>query len=110
MYLYEQLINKDKEINDLKEKISRYPFELSKNEKIISIIFTCYDEELLYSMICKNTEQFSKIERLFYDKYPEYKECYNFYNNYGNIIDRIKTLKENKIEDNSIIILKKIIK
>ena len=110
MYLYEQLINKDKEINDLKEIISRYPFELSKNEKIISIIFTCYDEELLCSMICKNTEQFSKIERLFYDKYPEYKECYNFYNNYGNIIDRIKTLKENKIEDNSIIILKKIIK
>ena len=38
------------EIDKLKEKLSRYPFELSKGEKLISVIFTSSDENMHYSM------------------------------------------------------------
>ena len=41
------------EIDKLKKKLSRYPFELSKGEKLISIIFTSSDQNMYYSLICK---------------------------------------------------------
>ena len=43
------------------------------NENLISIVFNSFDEDIHYSVICKNTDQFSKIESLLYDKYPQYK-------------------------------------
>ena len=49
----ETLIEKDKEIKELKLKLSRYPFELLEDEKLMSIILTSADEKINYSMICK---------------------------------------------------------
>ena len=58
------------EIDKLKEKISRYPLELSKEEKLISIIFTSLDEKIHYSIICKNTQKFNELEKKLYNDYP----------------------------------------
>ena len=55
-YNYSKIIELYAEIDDLKEKLSRYPFELKKDEKMISVIFTSDDKKIHSSVICKNTE------------------------------------------------------
>ena len=56
-------------------------------------------------MICKSTEKFFELEKRLYIKYPEYKEAKNYYYVNGHKIDVSKTLKDNKIKDNEIIII-----
>ena len=58
-----------------------------------------------YSMICKSTEMFIEIEKRLFIKYPEYKETKNYYYANGHKIDINKTLEDNKIKDNEIIII-----
>ena len=58
----ESLIKKDKEIEELKIKLSRFPFELNEREKLMSVIFQSTDQNIHLSVICKNTDKFNKIE------------------------------------------------
>ena len=102
MELLEELRIKDKEIKDLK---SRYPIELLEGEKLMSIIFISTDQKIHHSIICKNTDPFSRIERLLYDEYPEYLDSENYYIVNGNRINRHKTLEENNISNGNIITL-----
>ena len=114
----EELQNKSKYTNDI--KLIKDCFELDKSkaneiklniqllskseEKLISVIFKSFDENINYSVICKKTDKFEKIESLFYDKYPQYKNLnYNFLSN-GKKIERNKNLDENKIKNSDIII------
>ena len=106
-YMIEEIINKDKEIKELKEKLSRFPFVLEEGEKYISIIIMSLDEKILYSMICKNTDVFSKIENKLYKKYPEYSENENAFYLKRKKIEKNKSLSYNGIKDNDIIILNK---
>ena len=103
----EEFINKFKlnecKLSELKLNISLL---LEKDDKIISIIFISSDQNIHYSIICKNTESFSKIESLLYDKYPEYKITNNYFIVNGNKIDTYKNLKENNIKNSDIIMLK----
>ena len=95
-------------IDDLKEKLSRYPFELKKDEKMISIIFTSDDQKIHFSVICKNTEKFNRLEEKLYNDYPEYSETNNYFVVNGNRIQKFKTLDENNIRNSDIIILNQI--
>ena len=68
-------LNNDK-LNELLEEIrikdkiiSNYPVQLSEGEKLISVIFVSSDQKVHYSVICKNTDKFSKIENMLYDEY-----------------------------------------
>ena len=97
-----ELKNYNKKIEKLK---SIFPFKISEDDKIISIIFITSDENIHYSMICKSTEKFFELEKRLYIKYPEYKETKNDYYVNGHKIDVNKTLKDNKIKDNEIIII-----
>ena len=103
----EAILKKDKEIEELKLKLSRYPFELAKGEKLMSIIFNSIDQKVNYSIICKNTDKFCNIETQLYDAYPEYSESINIFTVNGNKINRNKNLDDNKIKNNDIIILNK---
>ena len=94
-----------KDINDLKNKLSLYPFELSKGEKPISVIFSSLDENILYSIICKNTEKFIKLEEKLYKDNPEDSHFDNYFMINGNRVDKMKTLDENKIKNSDNIIL-----
>ena len=94
-----------KDINELKNKLSLYPFELSKGEKPISVIFSSLDENILYSIICKNTEKFIKLEEKLYKDYPEYSKFDNYFMVNGNRVDKTKTLDENKIRNSDTIII-----
>ena len=108
-------LNKEKKINELYEEIrikdkiiSNYPIKLSEGEKLLSIIFVSSDQKLHYSIICKNTDKFSKIENMLYDIYPEYMESENYFVVNGKKINRYKSLELNSIKNNDIIMLKSI--
>ena len=104
--LYEQVFEKDKEIKDLKKKISRYPFLLNDGEKIMTIIFTSADQVIHHSVICKNSEVFSIVENRLYDEgFPEYKESENFFTFNGLKVNKNKTMEENNIKNSDVIIL-----
>ena len=104
--LKNELNLKNKEIKELNIKISRFPFELSEKEKMISIIILTSDQNVVTSFICKNTDKFDSIEKKFYELYPEYQQKNTKFINKKNLINNDKTLEENKINNNDIIILK----
>jgi len=97
---------KEKELKDLKSLI---PFEIFQGEKLMTIIFTSFDENIHCSFICKNTDKFNKLENLLRDQYPEYlkEDDYYFISNNNKIMRNI-TLEENHIKNNDIIILYKL--
>ena len=103
--------NKDKiidlytRIDELKKKLSRYPIDLLEGEKLISVIFSSFDEKIHYSVICKNTEKFNRLEEKLYDDYPEYSETENYFTANGIIISKFKSLEQNKIKNSDVIIL-----
>jgi len=103
--LYEKIFEKENEIKELKLKLSRFPFELNKGEKLMSIIFTSLDQKIHHSIICKNTDKFNYIENKLYKSYPEYQDNENFFTVNGIKINKSKSLEENKIRNNNIIIL-----
>ena len=80
--------------------------ELSKGEKLISVIFTSSDQNMYYSIICKNTQKFIELEKKLYNNYPEYSESDNFFMINENRVNKDKSLDENNIRNNDIIILR----
>ena len=101
----ETIIEKEKEIKELKLKLSRYPFVLEEGEKLMSIIFNSVDQKVNFSVICKNTDEFHKIEAQLYKNYSEYSENDNFFTVKGIKVNRYKTLENNNIKNNDVIIL-----
>jgi len=81
-------------------------FSLKSDEKIMKIMFISYDESIYYSVICKKTDIFSKIETLLYDRYPEYKNYNTYFIANGNIINKNRSLEDNKINSGDIITFK----
>ena len=99
------MLEKDKEIKELKLKLSRFPFVLEDGEKLISIIFQSGDQSVHSSIICKNNDKFHKIEELLYEKNPKFAESENFFFLNGKKINRNKTLEQNGIKEDDIILL-----
>ena len=88
------LKKKDNELRKLKEVIS---LELKEREKLLPIIFMSGDENMHYSIICKNTEIFNSVENRLYEIYPQYRDENNIFFVNGSRINKSKSLKENKI-------------
>ena len=57
-----EMVRLYKKIEELTDKINRYPFVLEKNEKMLSIVFISISQNVNYSMICKNTDSIHKLE------------------------------------------------
>ncbi len=102
MNLMNKLLLKEEEIQEMK---SRYPFEILKGEKLMSLIFISNNQEIHYSIICKDSDKFTNVENLLYDEYPKYGESENFFISEGNKINKYKTLKENNLKNGSIVML-----
>ena len=100
--LMDKLLSKEEEIQEMK---SRYPFELLKGEKLISLIFISYNQEIHYSLICKDSDKFTNVENLLYDEFPKFRETENYFISEGNKINKYKTLKENNLKNGSIVML-----
>ena len=67
--------------------------------------FLTSNENVHYSIICKNTDNFHRLEMAFYDKFPEYKKRDNIFLIHNKIIDKYHNLEANKISDNDIIVI-----
>ena len=103
--LMNKIIEKDEEIKQLK---SVMPFEIRKGEKLISVIFRSVDQNILYSIICKNTDKFTTIENLLYEEYPKYRDSENIFLFNGKTINKYLSLEENNIINSAIIMLNQI--
>ena len=103
-----ELIELRKKIDSLNEKLKRYPTILEQNEKLISIIFSSADQTMHYSMICKNTDTISDLEKQLYKEFPSFAKSKNFFLCKGTVIDKHKTLESYKIKNGDILILNKI--
>ena len=95
---------KNLEIINLKKQ-----YNLKENEKIITVIFQCVGQNILYSMICKNTDKFALIEQELYDIFPECKEKEYFFLFKGSKINRNKTLEEIGIKFSDVITFNEIV-
>jgi len=105
MFEFIKKIQEEKE-NEIKEFKKILPFEYTKGEKILIITFLSINEDIHFSMLCKNTDEFYKLEIMFYNKYPEYKKCNNIFLIRSKEIDKFNNLDSNDIRDNDIIIVK----
>ena len=103
--LYKKIEGLNEKIDDLNEKLKRYPFVLEEGEKIMSIIFTSVDQNLNYSMICKNTDTISQLELKLYEEYPKLEGANYYFICNGTKVKKIKTLEELKIKNGDIIVL-----
>ena len=71
--LLKTIKEKDEIINELKLKLSQYPFELKKGEKLITLNFASLDESIQnYSIICKSKDIFNHIETKLYEDFPSH--------------------------------------
>ena len=100
--LNNQISNKIIELNNMKNKISNNNNDdlinvINPGEKILSAQFISSDQKLIYSIPCKNTTTFVRVEEKLYEEYPEYKDSKNNFIHCGTVIKRFKTIEENKI-------------
>ena len=101
------LLEKENKIKELQEKLSRFPFELKKGEELMTVNFKSLDQKIQnYSIICKKSDIFSKLEEKLYIDNSGSFDVNNFIVN-GLKIDKSKSLEENKIHNNDIIIISK---
>ena len=91
--------------NKLKEKLSRFPFEILQGEKLMSIIIESSDKKMHRAIICKNTEYFCDLEKKIYQNDDKYIDVGNYFTINGKKIDETKSLDDNNIKDNDIIVL-----
>jgi len=106
----ENISNNNNKNNDIKEleneiKLFRSFYKFSEEEKLISIQFISVNKEINFNIIAKNTEKFSKLEIILYEKYPKYLDSENFFLVNGNRINRNRSLQDNKIKNNDVITL-----
>ena len=94
-------------IGYLNEVLKRYPVILEENEKLISIIFASSDQTMHYSLICKNTDTLSDLEKKLYKEFPNFIESDNIFLCKGTVINRYKTFESYKIKNGDILVLNK---
>ena len=94
-----------KKVEELENEIKyfRTYYKLSENEKLISIKFIAVEQNINLTVIAKNTDYFSFIEKILYDHYPNYKQFENYFLVNGSKINKNITLEENKIKNNDIL-------
>ena len=114
-----KIINEFKNIKDKDSYIEKYlkekekneeikkaiPFDINPGENLMSVIFTSQNQDINYSMVCKNTDDFTRLEKELYRIYPQYKEVENYFIVNGIKFNRYKNLEENKIKNGNVIIL-----
>ena len=100
------IIELNNKINDVNEKLKRYPYILEENKKLISIIFSSIDEKMNYSMICKNTSKIHDLEEELYKEYPDFSYTENDFLFKGKFINKFQSFQSIGIKNGDVIILK----
>ena len=72
---------------------------------LMSVIIRTRNDEHMESFICKSSDKFNTLENKFYKLHSEYKDKDNKFLIGKEVIDKEKTLEENKIGNNAKIII-----
>ena len=118
-----KLVEKNKELEKLLEEknkeINDYIFKLSNSnnneqlisfkpgDKIIAVLFMTQGNQDIYNytMPCKTSDLFVRLEERLYHDFPKYKNFETFFMVNTRRIFRFKSLEENQIKNNDIISL-----
>ena len=75
------------------------------DEEFISVNFASMASQdiINYSIVCKQSWLFSKLEEKLYKDFPQYNNPDTYFMINANMIERNKTLKENNIRNNSVV-------
>ena len=78
---------------------------LKPGEKIMSINFVSAGIQDIanYSITCKNTDIFVRLEEKLNNDFPQLKEHETYFESQGRRLKRFKTLEENNINSNDVI-------
>ena len=103
-------------ISQQKEEIEKYKYQdeiqisnsihqLNPGEKAITVNFVSMGNQDIghYSLVCKNTDIFVRLEERLYKDFPILKDYENFFEVKTRRIKRFKTLDENNIKSNDLI-------
>ena len=72
----------------------------------MTVNFSSVDQKLQnYSILSKNTDIFNTLEKKLYEDYKEFYETENYFTVNGKKINKSKSLKENEIHNNDVIML-----
>jgi hypothetical protein len=75
------------------------------NERPMEIKFCSTDQQIKYTIYCYKTDNFSKIEKELYDKFPELKSKNFCFIAFGGVVNRSLTLEQNKIKSDTTILI-----
>ena len=75
------------------------------NERPMKIQFCSIDQQIKYTIYCYKTDNFSKIEKELYDKFPGLKSQNFCFIAYGDVVNRSLTLEQNKIKNDTTILI-----
>ena len=90
------IVQKDKEINELKSKI---PNAYVKMNDIMVINLLSTDQNIRCGISCLADDTFAEVEEKLYKKFDKFRDTNNVLLFGGNIILRFKKVRENKIHD-----------
>ena len=99
--LYLELQNKEKEIKELKSKLSNNSGikKYVDFNSIIVVHFISSDQKINCGIKCLKTDTFAEVEEQLYRVYEEYRETNNHFISKGRQILRFKKICENNIND-----------
>ena len=100
-----QMLISREEIEELKKILSKKAIELSAREKLMVVKIKSINQDISYSMICKNTSVFSEIVNSLFNIYPKYRDVGCFFICNGKKINEYQTLEKNGIKSGDKIIL-----
>ena len=76
-------------------------YQKEKNEYLLFLLL----QMKICIILCKNTQKFTELEEKLYNDYPQYSKSNNYFMINGNIVNKNKSLDENKIRNSDVIIL-----
>ena len=96
------IIQKDKEINELKSKILKRNVNM---DDIMVINFLSTDQNIRCGISCLADDTFAEVEEKLYKKFDKFRDTNNVLLFGGNIILRFKKVKENNLHDGDTILI-----
>ena len=107
MYLSQKkIIEKEKEIEDLKLEINTIPkTTFYGRDQMLALNFISSDQKLHFAIPCVKKDLFVDVEKKLYDQFPEFKETNNNFVVQGKMILRFKSLEDNELESGIPIII-----
>ena len=98
------IVQKDKEINELKSKIPNAYVKMNDND-IMVINFLSTDQNIRCGISCLADDTFAEVEEKLYKKFDKFRDTNNVLLFGGNIILRFKKVRENNLHDGDTILI-----